>query len=59
MTKSKFQNLASTQLESTTGGYGGWYAYHQYAAERYFAREERFAAYHPYAFARFERRFGW
>lgn len=60
MTKSKFQSLATTQLESATGAYGGWYGYRQFAAERYFAREERFGGYPPpYAYARWERRFGW
>ena len=60
MSKPKFQTLHATQLESTTGGYWErWYGYRPYAAERHFAREERFFAHHPYAYARFERRFGW
>lgn len=65
MSKSRFQTLPATHLESATGG---WYARYGYsygpgpgpwAAERHFAREERFAYYHPYAYARYERRFGW
>jgi hypothetical protein len=65
MTKSRFQTLPTTHLESTTGGWYARYGYGYgpgpgpYAAERYYAREERFAYNHPYAFARYERRFGW
>jgi len=61
--KSKFQTLATTQLETTAGGYyDRWYANRgPWAAERYYAREERFAGYGPgpYGYARFERRYGW
>jgi hypothetical protein len=63
MTKSKFQIVAPKQLESTTGAWRGYgYGPGPYAAERFYARErheERFAASHPYAFARYERRWGW
>ena len=60
-------DLLTTHFESTTGGWYARYGYNYgygpgpgpYAAERYFAREERFAYNHPYAFARYERRYGW
>jgi len=57
MSKSKFQTLQSTQLEQTTGGYYERWGYRAWGPERYY-REERFG-YGPYAYARFERRFGW
>ena len=59
MSKSKFQTIKSTQLEATTGGYyERWYGYRPFGPERFYAREERWG-YGPYAYARFERRYGW
>jgi hypothetical protein len=60
MSKTRFQTLQSTQLESATGGYYERWGYRRAwgpGPERFY-REERWG-YGPYAYARFERRFGW
>jgi hypothetical protein len=60
--KKQLESLSTAQLDTTTGGYGygysygfrgGWGAqreYREYREERY---EQRWAAVHPYAAARF------